>query len=198
MFLNSKNLRLQQIQQQTAAGRIIIVTALYFSSLLLTMAVTQFIYSEKYKAAWLYFITPVAVPGNILNGAVKAAVIKFFVPAIFIIAIPGIALTGILFIPNLLLAVVNQLIICYLMIYLGNKELPFSKTQSVEVRTGNFLRNLFRMIIPLTIAFVHFFIYTSLPLVIMALVIAGIALWLIADSVSKFSWAAVKTTYSED
>jgi len=90
------------------------------------------------------------------------------------------------------------LIICYLIVYLGNKDLPFSKTQTVQVRTGNFLRNLFRMIVPLSIAFVHFFIYTSLPLVILALVISCIALWLVAGAVHKFSWAVITTTYSEE
>src|SRR4029078_12967130 len=114
-------------------GRVVIITALYFSSLLLSMAVTQLVYSEKYKAAWLYFITPVNVPGEIINGAVKAAIVKFFLFFIFVLAIPGIALAGISFIPNLLLAVINQLVICYVLVYLGNKELPFAKNESLEI-----------------------------------------------------------------
>ena len=198
VFFNSKTLSLHDLQAQTQAGRIIVVVALYFGSFLLSMAVAQFCYSEKYKAAWLYFITPVAVPGNIINGAVKAAITKFYFPFILILAIPGVALIGVSFIPNLLLAMVNQLFICYFTVYMGYKELPFSRSQSLEVKTGSFMRNLFRMIIPLTIGVFHYFIYTSWPLLIIALIIACAALWMIAGSVKKLSWAEVKTTYTED
>jgi len=198
VFFNSKSLSLHDLQDQTPAGRIIVVVALYFGSFLLSMAVAQLCYSEKYKAAWLYFITPVAVPGNIINGAVKAAITKFYFPFILVLAIPGIALMGISFIPNLLLAMVNQLFICYFIVYMGYKELPFSRSQSLEVKTGSFMRNLFRGIIPLIIGVFHYFIYTSWPLLIIALLIAYAALWLIAGSVKKLSWAEVKTSYTED
>jgi len=194
-FFNAKHFSLRDIQEQTTQGRVVIITALYFSSLLLSMAVTQLVYSEKYKAAWLYFITPVNVPGNIINGAVKAAIVKFFLFFIFVLAIPGGVLAGISFIPNLLLAVINQLVICYVLVYLGNKELPFAKNQSIEIKTGNFMRNLFRMIIPFSIAALHYFIYTSMPLVILALIVSGAALWVIMDSVKKFSWAVIKTSF---
>ncbi len=192
---NAKHLSLRDIQEQTTQGRVVIITALYFSSLLLSMAVTQLVYSEKYKAAWLYFITPVNVPGEIINGAVKAAIVKFFLFFILVLAVPGIALAGISFIPNLLLAVVNQLVICYALVYLGNKELPFAKNQSIEVKAGNFMRNLFRMIIPFSIAVLHYFIYTSMPLVILVLIVSGAAFWVIMDSVKKFSWTVIKTGF---
>jgi len=198
VFFNGKTLSLQQIQEQGKAARVIIIIALYFGSFLLSMAIAQLAYSDKYKAAWLYFITPVAVPGNIINGAVKATITKFYFPFILLLAIPGLALMGVSFMPNLLLAMVNQLFICYFGVYIGRKELPFSKSQSLEVRTGNFLRSLFRMVIPLMIGVVHYFIYSSLPLVIIALLISCAALWLIMGSVKKLSWVDVATTYTED
>ncbi len=198
MGFNAKNLKLSDIQNQTSSGRIILVIALYFISLIVSMAITQLAYSDKYKAAWFYFITPVSVPGNILNGSVKAAITKFFLPAVFAVAIAGISLAGISFIPNLILAVVNQLVICYMLVYLGKRELPFSKSESIQGKSSNFLRSLFRMILPLSIAVIHYFIYTSLPLVIIVLLVSLAALWVIMDSVKKFSWAVIETTYTKD
>jgi hypothetical protein len=198
LFLNSKNLSLRDVEQQTASGRVIIIAALYFISLVLSTAITQLAYTEKYKAAWMYFITPVNVPGNIINGGVKATIVKFFLPGILILIVPGIALTGVSFVPNLLLAIVNQLIICYVLVYLGYRDLPFSKMQSINVKTGNFMRNLFRMIIPFGIAILHYFIYTSIPLVTLALAVSGAALWLIVGSVNNFSWSVIKTSYTEE
>ena len=198
IFLNGKGMSLTSIQQQSGEGRFVIIAALYFSSILLSMAITQLSYSEKYKAAWFYFITPVTEPGNILNGAIKAAVIKFFVPIIIILAIPGIVLMGISFLPNLLLAIVNQLFICYFIVYASQKDLPFSKPQSMQAKAGNFIRSIFRLIIPLLIAVLHYFIYASIPLLALAIIVDGAALWLIAGLVKKLTWDIVKTTYTED
>lgn len=198
MYFNSKSLKLSDIQNQTSSGKVIIVIALYFISFIVSIAITQLAFSDKYKAAWFYFITPINVPGSILNGSVKAAITKFLMPAVIVIAIAGISLSGVSFIPNLLLAVVNQLITCYTLIYLGNRELPFSKSQSVQVKAGSFVRAVFRMIVPLSIAVVHYFIYTSLPLVLIALLVSFAALWVIMGSVKNFSWAVIKTTYTEE
>jgi hypothetical protein len=198
IFFSSKKLSLADVQQHTTTGNVIIITALYFSSLLLSMAIAQLTYSEKYKAAWIYFITPLHVPGNVINGSVKAATVKFFLPAIAVLSIAGIAFTGVSFLPNLLLAMVNQLIICYALVYMGRKDLPFSKNQSIDVKTGNFMRNIFRMIIPFSIAVLHYFIISSLPLIILALIVGAAALWLLMGSVNKFSWGVINTSYTED
>lgn len=198
VFFNSKSLSLQQIQEQDSAGKIIVIIALYFGSFLLSVALAQLIYSDKYKAAWIYFITPVALPGTIINGAVKAAVTKFYFPFVLVLAVPGLAIIGVSFIPNLLLGLVNQLFICYFGTYTTRKELPFSKMQTIEVKTGNFIRSLFRMIVPFGIGLLHYFIYSNIPLVIIALLIACVALWLIVGSVKKLSWAEVKTVYNEE
>lgn len=150
------------------------------------MALTQIIYSEKYKAAWFYFITPIITPGNFINGAVKATLVKFFISIMLVLSVTGIAIAGALIIPNLILATVNQLLICYTLVYMGSKDLPFSKSQSVSVKAGSFLRNLSRIIVPLLIASVHYFIYSILPLVILALLVALSALWLVMGSVKNF------------
>jgi hypothetical protein len=197
-FFNAKHLSLADIQQQTRGGKVVIITALYFTSLLLSTAVIQLVYSDKYKAAWFYFISPIKVPGNIINGSVKAAIMKFFFPIIIVLSIPAVALAGVSIIPNLLLAIVNQLAICYILIYLGNRELPFSKTQSLQMKTGNFIRTLFRMIIPISIAVLHYFIYSSIPLVMLCLIVSVAACWYFIDSVQKLSWDVIKTVYIED
>jgi ABC-2 type transport system permease protein len=197
-FFNTKSFGLADIEQQTKIGKIVIITVLYFSSFLLSTAIAQLVFSDKYKAAWFYFITPINVPGSIITGSVKAAVAKFFLPLFIALSILGIAITGISFIPNLILSGVNQLTICYLLVYFGNKEFPFSKTQSIQVKTGNFIRSLFRMILPISIAVLHYVIYTSIPLIIIFLIISIAALRFIMDSVKRLSWNVVTTTYTEE
>lgn len=198
VLFNMKNLNLADIQQQTSKGTIVVISALYFSSFVVLIALTQIIYSEKYKAAWLYFITPIKTPGNVIAGAVKATLVKFFISIMLLFSIAGVILSGISFIPNLLLAAVNQLLICYLLVYLGNKEFPFAKSQSMDAKAGMFLRNLSRIIIPFMIAGLHYFIFSSLPLVILVLLVSFSALWLVMGSVKNFSWSVIRSTYSDE
>ncbi|HEV7621393.1 MAG TPA: hypothetical protein VGO09_06665, partial [Flavisolibacter sp.] len=89
MFLNNKHISLEEIQNNEKSEKIFIISALYVTSLLLTMAITQVIYSEKYKAAWIFFISPLSRPGEIICGSVKSAIVKFYLPIIVIITISG-------------------------------------------------------------------------------------------------------------
>jgi hypothetical protein len=198
IFFNEKKLNIADIEQQTIAGRLIIITALYFTSFLTTMAVAQLPYSDKYKAGWMYFVAPLQVPGHVINGSVKAAIVKFCLPFIIGLGIAGVALSGVAFIPNLILATINQMVICYTMVYFGFKDLPFAKKQGIDARAGNFLRNMFKMIIPFILAVLHYFIYSSTPLIILALIISCVLLWLLMDTVKKFTWPVIKTSYTEE
>ncbi|MBS1747869.1 MAG: hypothetical protein JST21_17030 [Bacteroidetes bacterium] len=198
IFFNEKKLNIVDIEQQTGTGKMMIITALYFTSFLTLMAVAQLVYSDKYKAAWIYFITPLKTPGNIINGSIKAAIVKFCLPFIFVLGIAGVALMGVDFIPNLLLAASNQVVICYCMVYFGTKDLPFAKKQDIDAKTGNLLRNMFKMILPFLLAIIHYFIYSNIPLIFLSFIVSCIVLWLLTDTVKKISWAEVQTSFTED
>jgi ABC-2 type transport system permease protein len=189
MFFNAHNFTLQSVQEGSTQSRSIIVIALYMTSLLVLMALNQMIYSDKFKAAWMFYTAPVAAPGAVISGAVKSVILKFYMPVIVVIACIGFALIGVGFLPNLLLAVLNVIFVSALNAYLSFKALPFSRPQNIKVQSGSFIKNLFRMIILIVLGIIHYALYTITPVIIILAVLAAIAAWYVMDSIKKTSWS---------
>lgn len=195
MFLTSKKVSIASLQHNASQGKIVLLSIIYFSSFILLMAITQIAFSEKFKAAWIYFTTPIQSPGNLVRGALKAAMLKFYIPIIVLIAAPALYLMGLTVIPNLVLGLFNQLLICSLMGYVGPKYLPFSANQTIADKSGAFIRGLFTMAIPSAIALIHYFLYDYIWVVCIFAVLSITATWLVMDAIEKTSWGVVKTSY---
>lgn len=189
MFLNTKNkVSISDIRDQVHGGKFIFIGLIYFSSFILVMALRQITYSDKYKAAWIYYITPVKTPGELIIGAVKAAIVKFYFPMAAITSVVAIAIVGPKVIPNLLLGMANQLLITAVVAYLSIRELPFSTQQSNASKGGAFIKGLFSMLIPMVIAVGHYFLYSNMPVIILFLILSTIACWLLMDAIKNKSW----------
>jgi hypothetical protein len=195
MSVRSKNLSRGLMQTEEKGARVLIIFAMYFLSLLLITAISQMIYSEKFKAAWVYFITPVKTPGIIIIGAVKAVILKFYIPLVLIATTAGLFFFGVHFLPNLILGLFNVLFIASFMVYVGFREFPFSRPQSNAAKAGSFVRNLFIFIIVAILGFLHFFIYQIFWVVVICAILSIIATWLVMDAVKRTEWQKIKTQY---
>ncbi len=189
MFMNKKGLNIQEIQNQNSiGGKIIVLSLLYFSSFILMVAIGRLIYSDKFKAAWIYYVTPIAIPGTLLSGALKSAMIKFCFPIMSIITILAIVIIGPSIIPNLLLGIFNQVLIITFIAYITLRVLPFSMQESNSVKGGSFLRGMFSMIFPFLMAIMHYFVYDYVIVVCILCLLSGIATWLMIDALKNKSW----------
>lgn len=197
MFVNRKNLSVQDIADQDMKGRFIIISALYFTSLLLTMALNQIIYSEKFKASWIYYVSPVKTPGEIILGSAKAAILKFYIPIVLFITVTGIIIVGPSILPNIILGLLNELLIATILVYVRHKIFPFSVQQNADLKTSTFIRSIMVLFISAIIALGHFLIYDYLPAVILCTVLSLIATWLMMSGIKQTSWEVMKGGYSE-
>ena len=194
MFLNTRNkISFSDIQNEVGSGKFIFIGIIYFSSFILVMALRQLVYSDKYKASWIYYITPVKTPGELISGAVKAMMVKFYFPMVALTSIAAISIIGPKVIPNLLLGMCNQVLITAIIAYLTIRDLPFSSQQSNASRGGTFIKGLFSMLIPMCIAVGHYFLYSNLPVIILFLILSAIGCWLVLDAVKSRSWNAINT-----
>ena len=197
MFMNGKKLTMTEVRNQTGDGKFIFIEIIYFSSFVLLMALKQLIYSEKFKAAWIYYITPVTKPGQLISGAVKATMVKFYLPLVIASTITAVIMAGPMIIPNLLLGLCNQLLITMLIAYLTIRELPFSVQQSTASKGGTFIRGLFTMLIPVTLAVLHYFVYAYLFVIIILCLLSGIGSWLMMDALKNKGWNTIVTGNNE-
>jgi hypothetical protein len=162
------------------------------------MAIGQIRFSEKFRASWIYHISPIEKPGEVILGATKAAIFKFYIPLVFFITITGIIIVGPSVIPNIVLGLFNELLIATILVFMGNKVFPFSQHQDTARKTGGFLRGIMVLFISGFIALGHFLIYNILPAVLLCVVLSVIATWLMMGSIRNFSWKDIRSSYTEE
>jgi len=185
------------IAGQTSSGRIFILLIIYFSSLMIVTALGGIVMSDKYKAAWIYFITPISNPGEIIAGSIKAVTVMFFFPLATIALVVSTGFIGFSVIPNMILAISNQLFIITIMSMSSVKYLPFSTT----LYKPNFLsvmKNFTMMIIGGLVGIIHFFIYPYTWLVLVLIIVSLVATYFLFKTISRYNWSKIISEYRED
>ncbi len=196
-FGRGKTDRLHQIMEGGKATMLFLVMATYLSSMMISTVLTNIIYSDKYKAGWWYFTTPLQKPGLILSGALKAALVKFYMPiALFISGVMFILLQPVYYL-NVLLAISNQLFLTALFVLIGVRHFPFSQVQGNNEKGGTFLRAMLMLVITGLLGFIQYY-YVENRWVMMALLIVILTgFWLLVRQVQQTSWQKVKSVYNE-
>lgn len=195
MFLGKGRLNLENFNNEKA--KVIVMSALYISSFLLITAINQMAQSEKFKAGWIYFITPVQKPGEVISGALKAALLKFYFPVIVLITVGGLFFIGLPVLPNLILGLFNQVLITTLVVYGNKKVFPFSVQQNNNARGGAFLKNMLLLIISGIIGLCHYLVYNIPGVVAIFAILSALATWLLMSSIKDTGWEKIRTAYAE-
>ncbi|RXK87202.1 hypothetical protein [Filimonas effusa] len=192
LIWQNKNITVEKLQDLSGYGKLLIIFVVYGCSMLLFSALSQIAYSEKYKASWIYHVTPLEKPGTVISGSVKAIVVRFFLPVVVITFIPLIAFIGPAVIPNLLLGLSNQLLIAGCRVYIPAKDLPLSLKEFARIKGGSTLRAISTLIFPLFIGGLHYLVFEITPLIYLLLVLSAAAAWYIFDSIKNTGWHQVR------
>jgi hypothetical protein len=162
------------------------------TSFILLNAVSNMNMTEQYKAAWIYYTSPLESPGRIMGGAFKAMWIKYYLP--FVIVVTGFVLYvwGIGALIDVILATANVTTYVLILMYLGNRHLPFSMPEQMKTKAGKaVLKMLFAIIFMGCMGLAHYAIY-FIWLKILLTFISIALLWTIWDSYINTSWKQLK------
>jgi hypothetical protein len=196
IFLRDAQQSMASLLALDRKGIIIVISVLYSFSLILLTAINQLPFSEQYKAAWVYFSLPLEKPGNILSGAYKAVVIKFYLPFISIISCTAIYLFGLQIILHLLLSFSNIFLTGLIYTLFIMKMFPFSMQQNASEKSGSFIKVLFSLIVPFILALIHFFIFKSMILIVVAISCSLILNYILLQRLRNRSWTLIASPYS--
>ena len=196
MFYNSST-TLDELRLQTGGSKLIVISVTYICTFIIAMALEQIQYSEKFKASWFYYTTPVKKPGLILSGSLKATVMKFVAPVCLLILIAGIAIIGLRVIPNLVLGFCNVVLSCLIIAVMTVNALPFSAFQRNKNKAGTIIRSLTSMLIPLMLGVLQYVIYYSIWGVLVYICLSVLASWLLLDYVQNRSWKQLAVAYND-
>jgi len=173
------------------------LTLLYLCSFIVIQLLTMLVYSDQYKASWIYYSSPIAKPGDVMTGAMKAIWTKYFIPMYFLVSCFVLSIWGARAILDILLAFVNISLFAMCIMRVTYRRMPFSSMEQMKEKGSRFFKSLFIMLFPFTLGFAHYLTDIS-PLLwwlkIVFLVLSAILLWLVWDSYKNTSWAELKKT----
>lgn len=167
------------------------LSLLYISGLTVMSAVNYLIYSDHYKAAWVYQLSPSPNPGYILAGAFKALWIKFFLPYFLLITGVLVWIWGPLILFDAILAITNLLVFNLLILLYANRALPFSIMEQIQQSGERVFKSLATLLIPGFLGLVHFLSFDLIWLKILFTALSGILLWMLWDSLIHLKWTAL-------
>jgi ABC-2 type transport system permease protein len=197
MIFSRNKVGFSELSSSEYKQKLLLLSSVYITMFFMLGALTNSKSSDKYKAAWIFYISPIPFPGSIITGTVKSLLLKFCAPFFLLVSILVIWLLGWIAIPNLLLAMGNLVGMTYLTAYIAINEIPFSVPENAAGRGMNFLKNLLVITLPIGVGILHFFIFSMLPLVIICCMLSFAAVWLLHTSLYERYWKKFNPAYVE-
>lgn len=155
-------------------GRYIVI--FYLASISLFGVLQLITRSEAYKAAWLYYVAPIKKDGEVISGALKAVIIKYYLSFMFLFAVVSVFMFGISVVNDVLLAASLGLILTIVLALFAIRDYPFSlpekATNNRSLLTGLVAGFMFLL------AFLHVQIYKMENLVWGAAIVLILIAWL--------------------
>ncbi|WP_343303297.1 hypothetical protein AAHN97_17210 [Chitinophaga niabensis] len=165
---------------------------IYSSSFAFITAISNLVYSDKYKSAWVYFAAPVESPGLLLMGAFKASLAKFFVPFYLLLSAFSLWVWGLKIMPDLILGFFNVIVINLAFAFIYLRRLPFSAELNIKQSAGTFIKGMLILIVPGVIGVGHYFIAGYIWLVLIFGLMSFAALYLLYAKYRETGWAKLE------
>lgn len=166
---------------------------IYVSSFVFLTAINNLMYSDRYKAAWVYYAAPLSSPGQLLMGAFKATLVKFFMPFYVVVVVFTLYVWGPRTLPDLVLGFVNVVLINLFFALIFLRKLPFSAEQNVRQSAGTFIKGLLVLVIPGAIGMGHYAVAGELWLVGIFVLLSAAAFYLLYMKYRETAWARLET-----
>jgi hypothetical protein len=166
----------------------VFLMTLYFSSFILITAIMHLPFSDKFKASWIFGISPIDFPGKVISGAIKSAIVCFYIPVVVFLFCFGLLVSGPSVLPNLILGCYNVLSISAIIAYITMRKLPFTASMEGSSRGTTVMRSMLTLIIPAIFGGVHWLVSGYLWMVVLLILITALIPWLVFDEIKKLNW----------
>jgi ABC-2 type transport system permease protein len=174
------------------------IILLYMCVFVILNAMNYLYISDQYKAAWVYFSSPVDVPGKVLSGAFKALWTKYLLPFFLLLSAFTLVVWGWHTILDIILALVNVTLFAVCMISVGARHFPFSTAEQINQSGYRVIRAFLSMFLIFLLGAGHYFLVKldvlglNIILKIIFLLLSSAFLWLVWNSYSNTSWTVIK------
>lgn len=131
---------------------------IYMPMLSITGSMVIITASDNFQASWIYQSAPIAKPGYLITGALKAILVKFFILIYLIMFGFSFYVWGVPVISNFISGLFNNILVFLLIINLSDHYLPFSRQPNIKQQSGKFVQVLIQMIIIAAMVGLHYLV----------------------------------------
>lgn len=161
---------------------------LYFGCMLIPMTLFQMRLSDQSQAAWIYHSLPIARPGELFRGGVKAMIVKFGGAVLVLLSALTLFIWGWPVIDDIFLALLNMIVISYALSLSIKNELPFAKPYGIAREARKGIAGFLFLILPALLGLVHFGL-TFIPYgVLLALPVIAFFIWPLSKMIGTTRW----------
>lgn len=167
---------------------------LYLTFMVLQVALYEIPYSDDFKASWIYYAVPVASPGEILSGTIKAICVRLFLPGYIIIGTVVLLVWGYRVIDDVIIAFFNNMLMLLILATINKRHLPLSMAPDVRAQSGNLMRSILTFMLIGTLGLSHFLLtlFAQKSIFILAVIPFQItALYFGLRAYKKTSWRKI-------
>lgn len=164
----------------------------YIPVFMSTGALALIPFYENFSASWLYQALPLQKPGSLINGGVKAVIVKFFLPFFLLMFSVAFYIWGFAIIDDFLLGFFNDVLIFYVITLFSDNYLPFTQKPGAKQQGGKFARAILNMIVIGMLIGLHYAALKIIWLPAALISLPIIAIYFLQKKLQQLSWQKIK------
>lgn len=164
---------------------------LYLGMFSVTLSLSLISYYENYAASWVYQTAPISKPGDLINGAVKSLLTKFFIPVYLIMSAVTLVIWGYKTVDDIILVGLNSILIFYISALMSTHYLPFSQQPNAKEQSGKFITVLLRICLIGVLVGLHWLALKVNWLVLALIPLSFAACWWAQQQLKQLPWKKI-------
>lgn len=164
---------------------------IYAPIMAMTSSLAILPYYENYQAAWIYQSTPLNKPGEIISGAIKALIVKFFIPLFLFLFIVSYFIWGNQILDDYALGFFSNVFMLLILANFSDHYLPFSRQPDVKKQSGKMMQGLLNLLLIGVIVAIHYEALRITWIVIALIPFFAIGAYFLLKRIQKLSWLKI-------
>jgi hypothetical protein len=164
---------------------------IYMPLFLTSSAFTLISFNEHYNASWIYHSAPVTSPGSLITGALKALLVKFFLPVFFLLMGLALWIWGGSIIDDFLFGFINNIFILFVLASLSQHFLPFSMQPNTKQQAGKVAKALLQFLVIGILVGSHYLLIQKPVLLLAAAPVLMVSIFFMYRFINNIAWTKI-------
>jgi ABC-2 type transport system permease protein len=164
---------------------------IYMPLFLTSSAFTLISFNEHYNASWIYHSAPVTSPGSLITGALKALLVKFFLPVFFLLMGLAFWIWGVSIIDDFLFGFINNIFILFVLASLSQHFLPFSMQPNTKQQAGKVAKALLQFLVIGILVGSHYLLIQKPILLLAAAPVLIVCIYFMYRFITNIAWTKI-------